>query len=195
MTTEIEPDRHDGGSGGQHAPAPSASTGDRAEVGLTRTIQRVDQLKTGADQLAETARATQDEIAKVRSALDAIRRETAKPADVAAAVAPAAARLAKLESSVETVLKAETDRRSTAERIVLSLELGNLKRAMDRGGSYAAELAEVRKVAGNRLDLGVVQRYQSDGVPALTELAAVPPTHQCHHRRRRRRRTHRSSIA
>ena len=137
---------------------------------VTRTVQRVDQLRTSADQLAETARAAQDEIAKLQSGIDAIRRDTAKPADVAAAVAPAAARIAKLESSVDNVLKAETDRRSTAERIVLSLELGNLKRAMDRGGSYAAELAEVRKVAGNRLDLAVAQRYQNDGVPTLAEL-------------------------
>ncbi len=137
---------------------------------VTRTTQRVEQLTTSSDRLTETARAAQDEIAKLQAALDAIRREAAKPADVAAAVAPAAARLAKLEGSVDTVLKAETDRRTTAERIVLSLELGNLKRAMDRGGSYAAELAEVRKVAGNRLDLAVVQRYQSDGVPTLAEL-------------------------
>jgi hypothetical protein len=138
---------------------------------VTRTIQRVDQLKTSADQLAETARAAQDEIAKLQSGLDALRREAAKPADVAAAVAPATTRLAKLESSVDSVLKAETDRRSTAERIVMSLELGNLKRAMDRGGPYAAELAEVRKIAGNRLDLAVAQRYQNEGVPTLAELA------------------------
>lgn len=148
---------------------------DREVTGLksdvTRTTERVDQLKTGTDRLSEVARAAQDEIATLKSALDGIRRETAKPADVAAAVAPATARLSKLETSVDNVLKAESDRRTTAERIVLSLELGNLKRAMDRGGSYAAELAEVRKVAGDRLDLAVLQRYQSDGIPTLAELS------------------------
>ncbi|OJU29564.1 MAG: hypothetical protein BGN89_08585 [Alphaproteobacteria bacterium 64-6] len=138
---------------------------------VTRTTQRVDQLKTGSDQLSEVTRSTQDEISRLRSALDSLRRETAKPADVSAAVAPAAARLAKLEASVAEVLKAEADRQSNAERIVLSLELGNLKRAIDRGGSYAAELAEVRKVAGNRLDLSVLQRYQDDGLPTTAELA------------------------
>jgi hypothetical protein len=147
---------------------------DREVTGLksdvTRTTQRVDQLKTGTDRLDEIARGAQDEIAKLQAALDAMRRDSAKPADVAAAVAPAAARLGKLESSVSEVLKAEADRQRNAERIVLSLELGNLKRAMDRGGSYAAELAEVRKVAGNRLDLATLQRYQSDGLPTLAEL-------------------------
>ena len=148
---------------------------DREVTGLksdvTRTAQRVDQLATGSDRLSEIARGARDEIAKLQAALDAIRRETAKPADVAAAVAPAASRLGKLESSVSEVLKAEADRQRNAERIVLSLELGNLKRAMDRGGSYAAELAEVRKVAGNRLDLATLQRYQSDGLPTVAELA------------------------
>jgi hypothetical protein len=138
---------------------------------LTRTTQRADQTRTETDRLSEVARSAQDEIANIKSALDALRRETAKPADVSAAVAPAAARVAKLESSVDAVLKAEADRRSNAERIVLSLELGNLKRAIDRGGSYAAELAEVRKVAGNRLDLGVLQRYQDEGLPTIADLA------------------------
>lgn len=138
---------------------------------VTRTTQRVDQLKTGSDQLSEIARSTQDEIASLKTALDTLRRETAKPADVSAAVAPAAARLAKLEASVDAVLKAEADRQSNAERIVLSLELGNLKRAIDRGGSYAAELAEVRKVAGSRLDLSVLARYQDGGLPTTAELA------------------------
>ncbi len=138
---------------------------------LTRTTQRVDQAKTDVDRLSEVARSAQDEIASIKSALDALRRDTAKPADVSAAVAPAAARVAKLESSVDAVLKAEADRRSNAERIVLSLELGNLKRAIDRGGSFASELAEVRKVAGNRLDLGVLQRYQDEGLPTIADLA------------------------
>jgi hypothetical protein len=138
---------------------------------VTRTTQRVDQLKGDSDRLAEIARSAQDEIATLKAALDTLRRETAKPADVSAAVAPAAARLAKLEGSVSEVLKAEADRQSNAERIVLSLELGNLKRAIDRGGAFTAELAEVRKVAGNRLDLTVLQRYQDDGLPTIADLA------------------------
>jgi uncharacterized phage infection (PIP) family protein YhgE len=138
---------------------------------VTRTTQRVDQLKGDSDRLSEVARSAQDEIATLKSALDTLRRETAKPADVSAAVAPAAARLAKLEDSVTEVLKAEADRQSNAERIVLSLELGNLKRAIDRGGAFTAELAEVRKVAGNRLDLSVLQRYQDEGLPTIADLA------------------------
>ncbi|MFN3745790.1 MAG: hypothetical protein ACK4TL_13895 [Hyphomicrobiaceae bacterium] len=138
---------------------------------VTRTAQRVDQLKTASDQLSEIARAAQEDIASLKAALDALRRETARPADISAALVPAAARLAKLEAGVEAVLKAEADRQSNAERIVLSLELGNLKRAIDRGGPYAAELAEVRKIAGTRLDLSVLQRYQDDGLPTVAELA------------------------
>jgi hypothetical protein len=138
---------------------------------VTRTTQRLDQVKTGSDQLSEIARAAQSEIASLKTSLDTLRRETAKPADVSAAVAPAAARLAKLEGSVSEVLKAEADRQSNAERIVLSLELGNLKRAVDRGGAYVSELAEVRKVAGNRLDLSVLQKYQGEGLPTTAERA------------------------
>jgi hypothetical protein len=42
---------------------------------------------------------------------------------------------------------------------------------MDRGGSYAAELAAAKKAAGGRIDLGPLERHQHDGVPTPAELA------------------------
>lgn len=174
MVTEIETKL---GSTAEAAEAARSGTQrlDREVTALksdfTRTVQRLDQTKTEADRLTEVARAAQDEITSIKTALDTLRRDTAKPADVSSAVAPAVARVAKLETSVDAVLKAEADRQSNAERIVLSLELGNLKRAIDRGGAYTTELAEVRKIAGSRLDLAVLQRYQDSGLPTIADLA------------------------
>ncbi len=48
---------------------------------------------------------------------------TAKPADVSAAVAPVASKLAALEQNLAGVVKGDDDRKTNAERIVLSLEL------------------------------------------------------------------------
>ncbi len=148
----------------------------RAEA--NRMAARLDQLKTAADQLEIGLKAVREDAASTKTALDAARTElaaqvkaAAKPADVAAAVTPVAQRIAKLETSVDGVLKAEADRKSNAERIVLSLELGNLKRTLERGLPYEKELAEVRKVAGSRIDLAPLARYQATGVPTLSDLA------------------------
>lgn len=144
----------------------------------TRLAQRVDQLKSAADRLEQSARTAEADVAGVKTALEAAKgdlgtqiKAAAKPADVAMAVAPVAAKVQALEGSVQGVLRAEDDRKSNAERIVLSLELGNLKRAMERGQAYASELAEVRKVAGNRVNLAALERFQNDGVPTIAELS------------------------
>ena len=44
--------------------------------------------------------------------------------------------LAELEQKVQTIASNEQSRRQNAERIVLSLELSNLKRALDRGQGH-----------------------------------------------------------
>lgn len=146
----------------------------------TRQGQRIDALKAGSDRVEQALRTLQTDAGGLKSALDAFKSEaetqiraTAKPADVSAALAPVAAKVSSLEQSVQGVVRAEEDRRVSAERIVLSLQLGDLKRAMDRGKGYAAELAPVKKLAGGRIDLGPLERYQHDGIPAQAELVHV----------------------
>lgn len=142
-----------------------------------RLATDIDQIKTGQERLKLTLRAAQDETAKVATALDGVRRDldsriqaTAKPADVSAAVAPLATQLSSLERNLTSVVKSENERNATAERIVLSLELGNLKRAMERGQPYVRELTEVAKVSGSRINLAPLEPYKAQGVPTLAEL-------------------------
>ena len=143
----------------------------------TRLGGRLDELRTGSDKLDQALKSVQDDASALKASIEALKgdlagqmRSTAKPADVAMAIAPISAKIATLEQSVAGVVKAEDDRRSNTERIVLSLELGNLKRAMERGQKYSAELAEVRKVAGSRVDLAPLERFQSEGVPTIADL-------------------------
>jgi len=68
------------------------------------------------------------------------------------------------------VVKSEDERRATAERIVLSLELANLKRAIDRGGPFAAELAAVQKAGGSKLDLKALEPFKDQGIASATAL-------------------------
>ena len=144
----------------------------------TRLGQRIEQLKTGSDKLEQSLKSVQDEQTAFKTEAEAFKvniadqlKSTARPNDVAMALAPVAAKVTSLETSVAGVIRAEEDRKSNAERIVLSLELGNLKRAMDRGQKFAVELDEVKKNAGGRLNLAALEKFQNQGVPSIIDLS------------------------
>lgn len=143
-----------------------------------RTVQRLETFKATDDRLEQAVRAAQEEVGSAKSALDGLRNDVltqlktvARPQDVSTAIAPLGAKIATLEQGLAGVVKSEQDRKTNAERIVLSLELANLRRALDRGSGYAAELAEVKKVAGSAVDLSVLDRYREQGVPTIVELS------------------------
>ncbi|MFA6139245.1 MAG: mitofilin family membrane protein [Hyphomicrobium sp.] len=127
-------------------------------------------LKTDSDRAAASLKTTQEEIKRLKADLDTRLATFAKPEDVNTAVGPLSGKLAALQQDVQGVIKSEGDRRTTAERIVLSLELANLKRAIDRGNAYAPELEQARKVAGTNVDLAPLERFALEGVPTPTEL-------------------------
>lgn len=140
--------------------------------------QKVDGLRTASDRFELAMRSAREDMAALKRDLEGLKGEisselkkVARPEQVADALKPVDSRLAALESNVQGVVRGEADRRANAERIVLALELGNLKRTVDRGAPYAAELAEVRRAAGPRIDLTTLERHKDKGVPTITELA------------------------
>jgi hypothetical protein len=135
--------------------------------------QRLDGIKSQADRADVALRGLRDETSGLKAEIGAVSDElkrVARPTDVASALTPLTSKLSLLEQNVQGVVRSEDDRRANVERIVTALELGNLKRAIDRGAAFDKELAEVRRVAGPKLDLSVLERYRAKGVPALAEL-------------------------
>jgi hypothetical protein len=139
---------------------------------LARITQRQEVSKADVDRLAASLQSAQEQAAKLESAIGDLRTSVAKPADVSAAVAPVVSKVAALEQNLAGVVKGDDDRKANAERIVLSLELSNLKRALDRGHGYAAELAEVQKAANGKLNLAPLERFKETGVPTIATLDA-----------------------
>lgn len=125
-----------------------------------RFNQRLDRTEIGVQKAEENANVLRGSIEQLRGELGGV----ARPKDVASAVEPVVGRIAKVEQSLQAVEKSEADRRGSVERIVLALELGNLKRVVERGAPFATELAQVREVAGNRVDLAALERYKDQGV-------------------------------
>lgn len=139
--------------------------------------QRVEVVKADGERNAQTLRVLQQEAGSIRSALDGLKGDVdnglkgvARPTDVSAALAPVTTKIAALEQGMLGIAKSEEDRRANAERIVLSLELANLKRVVDRGQRYDVELAEVRKASAGRIDLGALDKFKGQGVATLGDL-------------------------
>jgi len=130
----------------------------------------VNALKSARDRALASLKTTQEEIKRLKADLDTRLASFAKPEDVSSAVGPINGKLTALQQDVQGVIKSEGDRKTTAERIVLSLELANLKRAIDRGTAYAPELEQARKVAGTNVDLAPLERFALEGVPTSIEL-------------------------
>ena len=159
---------------------------EQARAGVQRIDRDLGAIKTEAtrnssrlETLDQTVRVTKDESAGLKTAVDALKAEVAsqlksvaRPQDVSSALAPLNSKLAAVEQNLAGVVKGEDDRKVNAERIVLSLELANLKRALDRGGSFATELAAVQKVGGGKLDLKALEAAKDSGVPTTTTLAS-----------------------
>ncbi len=135
-----------------------------------RSDERIGAIKGEGDRTSDAVKRTQSELAGLKSAVDSLTTSAAKPADIATAVSPVSAKIAALENDLKAVQQAEAERRSNAERVVLALELQNLKRALDRGQKYDGEFAEVEKVAGGKLDLAPLAKFKEQGVPTVAEL-------------------------
>lgn len=142
-----------------------------------RLDQRSAVLKTASDKLTAKAGAIGEQAAELKVELDALKGDlqqqlakVARPDDVAQAIAPVSKKIASLEQNLGAVVASESARKANAERIVLSLELSNLKRVLDRGVPYGSELAEVKKIAGDAIDVGSLEAHKSTGVPSGQEL-------------------------
>ena len=128
-------------------------------TGIARFEGDLSAIRTEAGRLAQR-------LDGLKGELDERLKTTAKAADVG----PLSAKLAALEQDLQAFRSSESDRTANTSRVVLSLELANLKRAVDRGDAYADELAQVKTVAGRSIDLSALERSMREGVPTVAEL-------------------------
>lgn len=140
-------------------PAAGREPSPAAKALITRVDGELSALRTETGRLSQRIDTLKGEV-----------QEQLKGAARAADVTPLQSKVAAMEKDVQGFTRSEADRNANASRIVLLLELGNLKRALDAGMKYPAELAAVQKVSGGKLNLAPLQRYVMDGVPPVTEL-------------------------
>jgi hypothetical protein len=137
--------------------------GETVRSGIARFDSELSAIRTEAGRLAQRLDGLKGEV-----------EERLRGAAKAAEVGPLTTKLAALERELQTFLASEAVRDANASRIVLTLELANLKRAIDRGERYADELARAKKIGGG-LNFTALERYMLEGVPPPAELAKSFP--------------------
>jgi hypothetical protein len=158
----------------------SAEASEAAKSGTVRIDRDLATVKTDAARTAQvvetlgaTLKSVQGDTGTLKASVDDLNsqlKSVARPQDVTAALAPMTSKLSGLEQNLQGVVKNEDDRRTQSERMVLALELANLKRALDRGGAYANELADVEKTSGGKLNLAALAKFKDQGVPTVASL-------------------------
>ncbi|CAN0396654.1 unnamed protein product, partial [Phaeothamnion confervicola] len=140
-------------------------------------MQRVDSLKAQSDRADVVLKGLRDENSGLKAEVAAVRegiarelQQVARPTDVSSAISPLTSKLSALEQNVQGVVRGEENRRANVERIVMALELANLKRTVERGVPFGSELAEVRRIAGSKIDLTALDRFKDKGVAATGDL-------------------------
>jgi hypothetical protein len=138
-----------------------------------RLMEQTDVQKADSARLAATVDVVRDKSVTLTSSLNGLKSAVEKQiseADVASAVTPVSEKIAALESSVAEVIKSETERKTSTERVVASLELSNLKRVLDRGEPYAVELAAVTPLLKDKVDFGSLETFKDRGVASAAAL-------------------------
>jgi hypothetical protein len=139
------------------APLSTEDTSGNAKVAVDQEVAR---LKSEAQSLRQGLEALKGSV-----------EEQLKGAARAGDIAPVMGRLAALERELQGVLKTEGTRTAGSQQVLLALEVSNLKRALDRGDSFARELEAVRKAGVGTVDLAQLEAYSRTGFPTLGTLA------------------------
>lgn len=126
---------------------------------------------------SESLSAAQEKVATIETALSTFSEEVerqlatlTKPEDVKTALTPVTQQVSALNDQVRSVIEREKTRQESTKRIVLALELSNLKRAMERGDPIKEPLAEVKKLAPEDLNLTALENFSEAGTPTTTSL-------------------------
>lgn len=129
-----------------------------------QTSKDIGALKANGEQLAKS-------IESVKSGLDTRLGAFVSADKLTAALAPLNDTIAKIQGDLGKVTQTEQNREQSAGRILLTLELANLKRAIERGEPFAAELAQVKRVAPKDVDLSALDGAADKGLPTTAALS------------------------
>jgi hypothetical protein len=145
-------------------------TSERLEQSIGGVRGSTEEIRTEIQKLTDADGATTKRIDSLSADLTSALGQRVTVDDLAKSLEPLSAKLAAVEADIGTLKTNESSRNEAASRILLSLELTNLRRAIERGGSFAKEMAAVRAIAPKDLDLAPLAQHAEAGLPSVASL-------------------------
>ena len=124
-----------------------------------------------ADFISSNAKLS-NQLAKLKNANAQIAATASRPPDVSAQINPVLSTLGKLTGKIDGLLTREASSKAEGRNIALALALGELKRAVNEGVPYEAELSRVAPHAPKSLDLSVLSQNAPKGLVPRSKLAS-----------------------
>jgi hypothetical protein len=128
--------------------------------------QDIATVAAGNDQLRKDLVAEQQSTADLKAKIQSDAATFAKSQQLSDVNATAT----KLQTDVAAIAAKDKAREEAANRILLTLQLANLRRAVEGGGGYAKELTEAKRLAPVGIDLTALDASADKGLPANTLL-------------------------
>jgi hypothetical protein len=157
-----------------NAPQPPATALATRLAELEKSVHETSDAVTSAVARFNAAlSASRSDEQRLAQGLSSLREESAeqwKGAARAVDVTPLAAKVAAMEPELKAVLGNEAGRAADTSRLIVGLELAELRRAADRGEDVSAELARLQQSAGATLNLSALAGAMREGVPSIREL-------------------------
>ncbi|MEZ5925466.1 MAG: hypothetical protein R3D57_13880 [Hyphomicrobiaceae bacterium] len=150
-------------------------TTERLQQGIDSVRGATEEIRSEVVKLADADSQAEKSYAQLVANLNTQLGQRVTTDDLTKSLEPIGAKLSALEGDVGTLKTNESNRAEAANRILLSLELTSLRRAIERGGSFAKELASVTAIAPKDLDLGPLAAHAEAGLPSIASLKSSFP--------------------
>lgn len=145
-------------------------TGERLQQGIDGVRGATEEIRNEVQKLAEAGTATKASIEKLSGDLTGAIGQRVTSEDLTRTLDPVTAKLAAIEGEIGALKTSESNRNEAASRILLSLELTSLRRAVERGGPFTKEMAAVTAIAPKDVDLSLLAARAETGLPSVASL-------------------------
>ncbi len=147
-------------------------TAERLQQSIDGVRGTAEEIRTEVLKLADADGRTAKSIESLSADLGGAIGQRVTADDLGKSLEPLATKLAVIEGDIGALKSSEASRGEAANRILLSLELTNLRRAIERGGNFSKEMTAVAEIAPKDLDLAALSAHAGKGLPSLASLEA-----------------------
>lgn len=144
--------------------------GERLQQSIDGVRGSTEEIRTEVQKLADQGTETRQTIDKLNGDLNGAIGQRVTTEDLTKTLDPLSAKLAAIDGEISALKTSESNRNEAASRILLSLELTSLRRAVERGGAFTKELGAVSAIAPKDVDLSLLAARAETGLPSVASL-------------------------